>query len=95
MCYQCLPILVPNFGNRFVQTSSTHLIGLPVTLQPREDKKLAAFNLEEDSNPSPSNVKAADESLGFIQATQLAQGTGCADPSNVAEFSLSAARRHG
>ena len=36
---------------------------LPATLQQREDKTLAACNLEEESNPSLSNGKAAVQSL--------------------------------
>ena len=55
---------------------------------------LAAFNLEEDSNPAPSNARAAEESLtaSYSQLEhcihRLAQGTGRADPSNMAELTF-------
>ena len=58
---------------------------------------LAAFNLKEDSNPAPSNARAAEESLtaSYSQLEhcihRLAQGTGRADPSNMAELTF----RHG
>ena len=54
---------------------------------------LEAFNLEEDSNPSPSNAKAAEESLAAREHRtggihRFAQGTGRADPSNMAELTF-------
>ena len=55
---------------------------------------LAAFNLEKDSNPSPSNhesnAKAAEESFTAREHSihRLAQGTGHTDPSNMVEFTL-------
>ena len=44
-------------------------MSLPVILQLREDKKLATFNVEEDSNRSPSDAKAAEESLTALLHT--------------------------
>ena len=58
---------------------------------------LAAFNVEEDSNPAPSNARAARGIFDSLTASysqlghriqSLAQGTGRVDPSNMAELTV-------
>ena len=76
------------------------LVCLPVTVacKTMRRSKVAAFNLDEDSNLSPSYTvaKAAEESFDStasyrqhrIHHFKLAQGTGCSNPSNIAKFTF-------